>query len=63
MLDLLKKTLFTSHSHLIGQAKQILVYRDWVAHGKNPNKHPSSNVRAKFAYNTLNNIVETLLLN
>jgi hypothetical protein len=63
MLDLLKKSLFTNHSHIIGQAKQILAYRDWVAHGKNPNKHPSSNVRAKFAYNTLNNIVETLLLN
>jgi len=63
MLDLLKKTLFTSHSHLIGQAKQILAYRDWVAHGKNPNKHPSSSIRAKFAYDTLNDIVETLLLN
>jgi hypothetical protein len=63
MLDLLKKTLFTTHPHLIGQAKQVLEYRDWVAHGKNPNKHPSSTVKAKFAYNTLNYIVETLLLN
>jgi len=63
MLDLLKKTLFISHSNLIGQAKQTLAYRDWVAHGKNPNKHPSSNIKAKFAYDTLTDILETLLLN
>ncbi len=63
MLDLLKKTLFISYSNLIGQAKQTLAYRDWVAHGKNPNKQPSSRIKAKFAYDTLTDIVETLLLN
>jgi len=63
ILDLLKKTLFTTHSHMIGQAKQILAYRDWIAHGKNPDKQPSSNITAPFAYKILNEIVETLLLN
>lgn len=63
MLDLLKKTLFTTNSHMIGQAKQILTYRDWIAHGKNPDKQPSSNITAPFAYKILNEIVETLLLN
>jgi hypothetical protein len=63
ILDLLKKSLFTTNLHLIGQAKQILAYRDWVAHGKNPNKYPSSNITARFAYKILNEIVETLLLN
>ena len=63
ILDLLKKSLFTTNSHLIGKAKQILTYRDWVAHGKNPNKYPSSNITARFAYKVLNEIVETLLLN
>jgi len=63
ILDLLKKSIFTTNSHIIGQAKQILTYRDWVAHGKNPNKLPSSNITARFAYKILNKIVETLLLN
>jgi hypothetical protein len=63
MLDLLKKSLFTTNSHIIGKAKQILTYRDWVAHGKNPNKYPSSNITTRFAYKILNEIVETLLLN
>jgi len=63
ILDLLKKTLFMTDSHLIGQAKQILAYRDWIAHGKNPDKRLSSNITAPFAYKVLNEIVETLLLN
>ena len=63
ILDLLKNTLFTTQPHLIGQAKQILAYRDWVAHGKNQDKQPSSNITAPFAYKVLNEIVETLLLN
>jgi len=63
ILNLLKISSLTTNPHLIGQAKQVLGYRDWVAHGKNPNKHPSSSIRAKFAYDTLNYIVETLLLN
>jgi hydrogenase maturation factor len=63
ILDLLKKSVFTTNSHIIGQAKQILTYRDWVAHGKNPNKLPSSNITARFAYKVLNQIVEILLFN
>ena len=63
ILDLLKKTLFTTQPYLIGQAKQILTYRDWVAHGKNQDKQPPSNITAPFAYKILNDIVETLLLN
>jgi hypothetical protein len=49
--------------NLIGQAKQILEYRDWIAHGRNPDKYPSANITPKFAYNTLSEIVKQLLLN
>jgi len=61
MLDLLKSIL--PGSNLIGQAKQILEYRDWVAHGKNPENHPSANITPKFAYNTLTEIVQLIQLN
>jgi len=63
ILDLLKRSLFSTNPHIIGQAKQIIEYRDWVAHGKNPNKQPSSNITPHFAYKILNEIVEMLLLN
>jgi hypothetical protein len=43
-------------------AKQILEYRDWVAHGKNPNKLPSATyLKPKIVYETLNEIINTLL--
>jgi len=60
-LDFFKESLFQSQTALIGQAKQILAYRDWVAHGKNPKNPPSRDMKPLAAYNTLNEIVETLL--
>ncbi len=64
ILDFLKESLFTTPSdrHLIGLAKQILAYRDWVAHGKNPHKLPSAtHLKPKQAYDALNQIIKTLL--
>jgi len=64
ILDFLKESLFTTQSgkKLIGLTKQILVYRDWVAHGKNPHKlPPATHLPPKQTYDTLNEIIETLL--
>ncbi len=61
ILDFLKDSLFQSKIALIGQAKQVLAYRDWVAHGKNTKNPPSTDIKPLAAYNTLNEIVETLL--
>ncbi|HID98796.1 MAG TPA: hypothetical protein EYP59_00695, partial [Thiotrichaceae bacterium] len=61
ILDFLKKRLFKTQPDLIGHAKQVLAYRDWVAHGKNPKKLPSATQHPKDVFNTLNEIVETLL--
>jgi hypothetical protein len=64
ILDFLKDSLFPTEEgrNLIGLAKQILEYRDWVAHGKNPNRLPSAkNLKPKVAYETLSKIVNTLL--
>jgi len=65
VLDKLLKTgLFKTESgkQLIGSAKQILAYRNWIAH-KNPKKEPSVKILPKTAYDTLNEIIETLLQN
>jgi hypothetical protein len=61
MLNLLKSIL--PYPSLVGQAKQILEYRDWIAPGKNPDRVPSANITPKFAYNTLSEIVQVMLLN
>ncbi len=61
ILDVLKDSLFNQQTMLIGHAKQILAYRDWVAHGKNPNRPPPTDLKPLAAYKTLNDIVETLL--
>lgn len=64
ILEFLKDSLFTSigGKNLIGVAKQILEYRDWVAHGKNPRKLPSAtHLKPKIVYETLNEIVNILL--
>ncbi len=61
ILDCLKESLFKNHANLIGHAKQILAYRDWVAHGKNQKKPPSTDIKPLAAYHTLNEIIETLL--
>jgi len=61
ILDLLKSTL-APRASLIGQAKQILQYRNWIAHGKNTNKIPPQ-VTSVYAFDILNEIVDLILLN
>ncbi len=62
VLDFLKLSFFKSHegSQLIGSAKQILEYRNWVAH-RNPKKSSPIKIVPNMAYDTLNEIIETLL--
>jgi len=38
---------------VIGQVRQIVEYRNWVAHGRSKNKPPSAKVVPQFAYRTL----------
>jgi hypothetical protein len=57
MLDMLKATL---SSTLLGHARQIVKYRDWVAHGRTPKKLPSAIIKPSEAYKTLNEIINTL---
>ena len=62
ILDFLKLSFFNTNegSHLIGSAKQILEYRNWVAH-RNPKKRSPVKIVPNIAYDTLNEIIETLL--
>jgi hypothetical protein len=39
--------------NLIGQVKQAIDYRNWVAHGRSTNRPPRSNVVPQFAYRAL----------
>jgi hypothetical protein len=64
MLDFLKDSLFATAEgrKSIGLAKQLLEYRDWVAHGKNLGKLPSAPyLEPKNVYACLNEIVTVLL--
>lgn len=56
VLDLFKTVI---DSNLIGQAKQVKQYRDWVAH-RNPKKPPKANVPPQTAYVVLSTIVQQL---
>jgi len=63
ILDLLKNVQ-SIDKNAIGKAKQILEYRNWIAHGKDMKK--TSSVKAMtpiYTYQTLNEIVNILLLN
>jgi len=63
ILDLLKN-IQSIDKNAIGKAKQILEYRNWIAHGKDMKK--SSSVKAMtpvYTYQTLNEIVNILLSN
>jgi len=63
ILDLLKK-IPSIDKNLIGQARTILRYRNWVAHGKDVHKKSTVNVVAPvYAYRILNEIVNILLSN
>ena len=46
-------------AQLIGVAKQIKHYRDWIVH-KNPNKRQPDTIAPVLAYNTLYKIIETV---
>lgn len=56
VLDLFKAVV---SSDLIGSAKQVKKYRDWIAH-KNPRKGPPSNVPPQTAYRILSDIITTV---
>jgi hypothetical protein len=63
ILNLLKE-IPSIDKNLIGQAKSILRYRNWIAHGKDSQKAAFvSAVSPAYAHQILNEIVEILLLN
>lgn len=53
VLDLFKTIV---GPNIIGQAKQIKEYRDWVAHKSRP-RRSQTNITPKFAYDTLSEII------
>lgn len=56
VLDLFKSVV---SADLIGNAKQVKKYRDWIAH-KNPKKGQPSNVPPQTAYRILSDIISTV---
>lgn len=56
ILDLFKAVV---SPELIGNAKQVKKYRDWVAH-RNPNKGAPANVPPRTAYEILSSIIECI---
>jgi hypothetical protein len=56
ILDLFKTVV---SAELIGNAKQVKRYRDWIAH-KNPKKGPPANVPPQTAYRILSDIITTV---
>jgi len=63
VLDLLKQ-LSAIDKHTIGQAKQILDYRNWIAHGKDVHKKSAvKTMTPVYTYQVLNDIVTVLMLN
>jgi len=63
VLDLLKH-LAAIDKHTIGQAKQILDYRNWIAHGKDVHKKSAvKTMTPVYTYQVLNDIVMVLMLN
>lgn len=57
IIDLFK---YCIHINTIGKCKQILDYRNWIAHGKNKNKLPAAQTDPKITYNTLKDFIESL---
>lgn len=62
ILDFLRDNLLKTKPQLVGNAKSIYNYRNWIAHGKNIKKNVSP-VSPKKAYTTLDSIVNILLAN
>lgn len=57
VLDLFKTI---ADPDIIGQAKQIKEYRDWVAHKSRP-RRSQTNITPKFAYDTLSEIIRAIV--
>ena len=62
VLDFLRDSLLKTEPQLVGHAKAIYNYRNWIAHGKNAKKNVSP-VSPQKTYTTLNTIVNILLAN
>jgi len=62
ILEKILKSTLSPSSYLVGQAKQILQYRNWIAHGKNPQKN-ATRITPEFAHKVLDEIVTILLAN
>ena len=62
ILDFLKMSLLKPQPHLASEAQQVYNYRNWLAHGKSPQKNVSS-VSPTNAYATLEKIVNILVAN
>jgi len=64
MLDIVKDGIFANsptNQQLVGHAKQILEYRNWIAHGRNSRRAPTiNNIVPSAAYQTLNTIITLL---
>ncbi|HIE01284.1 MAG TPA: hypothetical protein EYP59_13510 [Thiotrichaceae bacterium] len=63
ILDLLKRSVFKGNEQLIELAKDILKYRNWVAHGRNPNNLPAINITPQMAYERLDDVMSILIIN
>lgn len=67
ILDFFKKSILKSNPNIVGSAKQIYVYRNDLAHGKNRQQLDERPikiiVKPDWAYSVLNQITELLLLN
>ncbi|WP_069472883.1 hypothetical protein [Candidatus Marithrix sp. Canyon 246] len=62
ILDLFQQSLFKENKSKIWLAKDVLYYRNWIAHGKNIQKIPTI-VTPKAAYDRLYEIIEVLIAN
>ncbi len=62
ILDVLKDANNGVDPNLIGQAKQIKQYRDWVAHGRPSKKSYSASVTLQNSYITLSAIIKEIEL-
>ncbi len=53
--------IFAVDENVRGKMKQILEYRNWIAHGKNPDKLPSiRNVEPKTTYETIVDFIDQI---
>lgn len=46
---------------MIELAEEVLKYRNWVAHGKNPKNPAPVNVTPKMAYDRLEKVIDILI--